>query len=52
MLRCDVIVDAIAAIKIVTVTRELYLDDSPEQFEVKALDLEGEFSEFEKIILF
>ena len=40
-LRCDVIVDAIKAIVIETTTRELYLEDSPEQFVLRALDDEG-----------
>ncbi|XP_070565297.1 nuclear pore membrane glycoprotein 210-like isoform X2 [Ptychodera flava] len=41
ILRCDVIVDVIFSIDIVTTTRVLYLDNSPEQFEVRALDDEG-----------
>nr|XP_006822312.1 PREDICTED: nuclear pore membrane glycoprotein 210-like [Saccoglossus kowalevskii] len=41
ILRCDVIVDVINSIDIVTTTRVLYLDNSPEQFEVRALDDEG-----------
>ncbi|XP_066264894.1 nuclear pore membrane glycoprotein 210-like [Branchiostoma lanceolatum] len=38
MLRCDVIVDRIHSITVETTTRELYLEDSPESFEIKALD--------------
>ncbi|XP_077992157.1 nuclear pore membrane glycoprotein 210-like [Glandiceps talaboti] len=41
ILRCDVIVDVIFSIDIVTITQVLYLDDSPEQFEVRAKDDEG-----------
>ena len=40
-LRCDVIVDVIDAIDIETTTRELYLEDSPEQFKLRGLDDEG-----------
>ncbi|XP_022099452.1 nuclear pore membrane glycoprotein 210-like isoform X2 [Acanthaster planci] len=40
-IRCDVIVDTIDLIDIVTTTRVLYLGDSPEEFEVRALDDEG-----------
>ncbi|XP_071795697.1 nuclear pore membrane glycoprotein 210-like isoform X2 [Asterias amurensis] len=38
IIRCDVIVDKIDLIDIVTTTRVLYLGDSPEEFEVRALD--------------
>ncbi len=41
--RCDVIVDVINAIDIETTTRELYLEDSPEQFKLRGLDDEGKF---------
>ncbi|XP_071512100.1 nuclear pore membrane glycoprotein 210-like [Diadema antillarum] len=41
VIRCDVIVDNIDMIDIVTTTRVLYLGDSPEEFEVRALDDEG-----------
>ena len=40
--RCDVIVDVIRAIDIETTTKELYLEDSPEQFLLRGLDDEGE----------
>ncbi|PIK62156.1 putative nuclear pore membrane glycoprotein [Apostichopus japonicus] len=40
-LRCDVIVAKIVFIDIVTTTRILYLGDSPEEFEVRALDDKG-----------
>lgn len=43
VLRCDVIVDSITAIGIETTTRELYLEDSPEKFQIWARDSEGEF---------
>nr|CAD7593943.1 unnamed protein product [Timema genevievae] len=38
MLRCDVIVDEIASLDIVTTTRELYMEEAPEIFEVRAYD--------------
>nr|XP_054758778.1 nuclear pore membrane glycoprotein 210-like isoform X1 [Lytechinus pictus] len=41
VIRCDVIVDQIELIDIITTTRILYLGDSPEEFEVRALDDEG-----------
>ena len=41
-MRCDVIVDVIRAIDIETTTKELYLEDSPEQFLLRGLDDEGE----------
>jgi len=44
-LRCDVIVDDIAKIEIVTTTKELYLDDTPEEFEIRAINQEGDKSE-------
>ena len=44
IIRCDVIVDKIDLIDIVTTTRVLYLGDSPEEFEVRALDDEGTFA--------
>ena len=43
----DVIVDNIDMIDIVTTTRILYLGDSPEEFEVRALDDEGQYNSFE-----
>ncbi|XP_074660511.1 nuclear pore membrane glycoprotein 210-like [Tubulanus polymorphus] len=50
VLRCDVIVDSVSSIQIVTTTRELYLEDSPEEFQVKAHDAEGNtFSSLEGI---
>ncbi|NXA45266.1 PO210 protein, partial [Nothocercus julius] len=41
VLRCDVIVDIIHAIQIVSTTRELYLEDSPLKLKIQALDSEG-----------
>ncbi|RXG59998.1 Nuclear pore membrane glycoprotein, partial [Armadillidium vulgare] len=47
-LRCDVIVDSIHRLEIVTTTRELYAEEAPEEFEVRAYDLYGnEFSTLE-----
>uniref|UniRef100_A0A8C9LY58 Uncharacterized protein n=1 Tax=Piliocolobus tephrosceles TaxID=591936 RepID=A0A8C9LY58_9PRIM len=40
-LRCDVKVDVINSIEIVSRARELYVDDSPLELMVKALDAEG-----------
>ncbi|KAM5256454.1 nuclear pore membrane glycoprotein 210-like [Ctenodactylus gundi] len=40
-LRCDVKVDVIDSIEIVSRTRELYVDDSPLELVVRALDAEG-----------
>uniref|UniRef100_A0A8C5UYM5 Nucleoporin 210 like n=1 Tax=Microcebus murinus TaxID=30608 RepID=A0A8C5UYM5_MICMU len=40
-LRCDVKVDVIHSIEIVSRTRELYVDDSPLELMVRALDIEG-----------
>lgn len=41
VLRCDAIVDIISAIQIVSTTRELYLEDSPLELAIHALDSEG-----------
>jgi len=41
VLRCDVFVDTIHRIEIVTTTRELLLDEAPEVFDVRAFDDEG-----------
>ena len=40
-LRCDVIVDVINSLAIETTTHELYLDDSPEEFVIRAMNDEG-----------
>ena len=45
LLRADIIVDKIHSLKIVTKTHELYLEETPEKFEVRAYDEFGnEFS--------
>lgn len=41
-LRCDVKVDVIDSIEIVSRTRELCVDDSPLELRVRALDAAGE----------
>ncbi|XP_059477687.1 nuclear pore membrane glycoprotein 210 [Neocloeon triangulifer] len=38
VLRCDVIVDSIASLSIVTTTREIFIEEAPEVFEVQAYD--------------
>lgn len=49
-LRCDVIVDAIHSLSISTTTRELFMDETPESFEVVAYDDQGNlFSTLEGI---
>lgn len=42
VLRCDAIVDVISEIQIVSTTRELFLEDSPLELKIHALDSEGE----------
>lgn len=50
ILRCDVIVDVIDSLDIVTTTRELYMEEAPEAFEVRAYDDQGnEFTTLENI---
>ncbi|XP_068518769.1 nuclear pore membrane glycoprotein 210-like [Anas acuta] len=41
LLRCDVIVDLINGIEIISRTREIYVEDSPLELAVRALDVEG-----------
>lgn len=41
MLRCDVILDVIDQLGVLTTTRELYLEEAPETFELWALDAQG-----------
>ncbi|NWR90857.1 PO210 protein, partial [Furnarius figulus] len=41
VLRCDAIVDIIHGIQIMSTTRELYVEDSPLQLKIVALDSEG-----------
>ncbi|KAJ8960331.1 hypothetical protein NQ318_004065 [Aromia moschata] len=49
-LRCDVIVDVIHSLSISTTTRELFMEEAPEDFEVKAFDdQDNEFSTLEGI---
>lgn len=49
-LRCDVIVDSIHRLEIVTTTRELYVEEAPEEFEVRAYDDQGnEFTTMEGV---
>lgn len=43
-LRCDVIVDSIFSLNLVTTTRELFIEEAPEAFEVRAYDEQGTFS--------
>lgn len=50
ILRCDVIVDVISSLNLVTTTRELYMEEAPEAFEVRAYDDQGnEFSTLEGV---
>lgn len=44
VLRCDVIVDVITSLSIVTKTRQLFVEESPEIFEVRAYDEQGKLS--------
>ncbi|ERL89556.1 hypothetical protein D910_06921, partial [Dendroctonus ponderosae] len=49
-LRCDVIVDVIHSLAITTTTKELFMEEAPEDFEVKAFDDQGnEFSTLELV---
>lgn len=41
VLRCDVIVDVISDLRVVTKTRQLFVEESPEIFEVRAYDDQG-----------
>jgi nuclear pore complex protein Nup210 len=51
ILRCDVIVDRIHRLQIVTKTLELFLEEAPEEFSVRAYDDQGnEFSTLEGIV--
>lgn len=42
-IRCDVIVDTIVSLQIVTKTKELFVGDAPELFEVSAFDDQGTY---------
>lgn len=41
VLRCDVILDVIDKLDVLTTTRELYLEEAPETFELWAKDSQG-----------
>lgn len=41
ILRCDVIVDVISSLSVTTTTRELFMGEAPEAFEVRAFDDQG-----------
>lgn len=41
VMRCDVILDVIHTFAVHTTTRELYLEEAPETFELKAQDSQG-----------
>lgn len=41
VLRCDVILDVIDKLEVLTTTRELYLEEAPETFELLATDSQG-----------
>lgn len=41
-LRCDVIVDVIYNLQISTTTKELFMEEAPEYFEVSAYDDQGD----------
>lgn len=41
VLRCDVILDVIEQLGVLTTTRELYLEEAPETFELWAQDSQG-----------
>ncbi|XP_069681338.1 nuclear pore membrane glycoprotein 210 isoform X2 [Periplaneta americana] len=50
ILRCDVIVDVISSLNLVTTTRELFMEEAPEAFEVRAYDDQGnEFTTLEGV---
>lgn len=42
-LRCDIIVDVINELQISTTTRELFMEEAPETFEVTAYDDQGSY---------
>lgn len=43
VLRCDVILDVIDNLGVLTTTRELYLEEAPETFELWAQDSQGKY---------
>lgn len=44
ILRCDVILDVIKKFAVHTTTRELYLEEAPESFELMAQDAQGKIN--------
>lgn len=52
LLRCDVIVDVISSLNIVTTTRELFMEEAPELFEVRAYDDQGKYELSLQFLLF
>lgn len=52
VLRCDVILDVIDKLDVLTTTRELYLEEAPETFELYAQDSQGACSSFDSISMF
>lgn len=52
ILRCDVILDAIDKLDVLTTTRELNLEEAPEKFEIWAQDSKGKtlFLKLESIL--
>ncbi|XKL60082.1 hypothetical protein PGB90_001098 [Kerria lacca] len=42
ILRCDIIVDVITSLNIITKTKQLFMEESPEIFEVRAYDDQGD----------
>jgi nuclear pore complex protein Nup210 len=51
-LRCDVFVDQITKVEIETTTKELFLDDSPEEFVMRATNDKGKIFAFHSIFIF
>ena len=43
ILRCDIILDVIDQLEVLTTTRELYLEEAPETFELLAKDAQGNY---------
>lgn len=51
VLRCDVILDVIHTFKVITTTRELFLKEAPEKFELMAHDVYGNaFTSLENVL--
>lgn len=48
VLRCDVILDVIDQLGVLTTTRELYLEEAPETFELWAQDSQGKIKKKKK----